>query len=391
MTLPARVSERIHRIDTSATYKVVAEAAALRSSGVDLFDFGAGEPHFSTPRHIKEAALLAIEQDFTRYTSGAGIPELRAAIAERHRHDFRTSFLAENVVVTAGGKLALFQTLQCILNEGDEVVVPVPYWVSFKDIVEYSGGKCVFVRAQEPIGLRAEQVASAVTSRTRAIIINSPCNPSGDVVDQEQFELIAQLAAKHGIFLIADECYSYLVYSTDPFSAASVKVARDNIVVIGSLSKTYAMTGWRCGYALAPVDIANAIQKLQSQSLTCVSAPIQKAALAAVSGPQDCIHAMRDGYRANRDRIIQIMLKIGGLRCKIPEGAFYAYPDVNSFLKVGESVSQLAASLLHEAHVVVVPGSAFGTPEHIRISYAVQPQMLEAGMAAMGEFLRRRS
>ncbi len=256
-TLPAvkQFTDRVSRIEISATMAVVAEASKLKSAGADLVEFGAGEPHFSTPQHIKDAAIAAIQQDFTRYTAVPGMPELRSAIVKRHATDFGSDYRPEETIASTGGKLALFNAIQVLVDHGDEVILPVPYWVSFKDIIEYGGGKCVYVETDESEGFRltAEMIERSVTPRTRAIIINSPNNPSGAVIDPEDFMAILRMAHKRGIYVIADECYVYLNYTGRTFSAGSVREAKEHVVIAGSMSKTYAMTGWRLGYALAPV------------------------------------------------------------------------------------------------------------------------------------------
>src|SRR5262245_30399499 len=255
-------SDRVNRIEISATMAVVAEAAKLKASGADLVEFGAGEPHFPTPQHIKDAAIQAIQQNFTRYTPVPGISELREAIAKRHAADFGSSYKSEEAIASTGGKLALFNAIQVLVDHGDEVILPVPYWVSFKDIVRYAGGNCVLVKSQEENGFRlsAEAIARLVTPRTKAIILNSPANPSGAVMPPEEMTEVVRLASERGIWVVSDECYVYLDYSGREFSVGSLEPYRDRLVVVGSLSKTYAMTGWRMGYALAPKAVISAMQ-----------------------------------------------------------------------------------------------------------------------------------
>ena len=384
------VSDRINRIEISATLAVVNEAAQLRAKGADLVDFGAGEPHFSTPRHIKDAAIDAIEKDFTKYTSVLGIPELREGIVKRHAADLGTKYAANECIVSTGGKLALFNAIQVLVDHGDEVIVPVPYWVSFKDIVQYAGGAPVYVECQESDGFRltADMIAAAITPRTRAIILNTPCNPSGAVMTVDDMRAIAKLATDRGIFIIADECYVYLNYARDPISFGSFHDAKEHMVIIGSFSKTYAMTGWRMGYALAPAPLIHAMQKLQSQSTSSCSHPVQKAAVAAVHGPQDCIQKMRSEYIQLRDRALAGMRAIPGITCQKPDGAFYVYPNVTAFFgRSGiQAASEVAKRLLQEAHVVTVPGEGFGTHDHIRLSYAVSMSDLERGLERMKKF-----
>src|SRR5712672_351110 len=296
-TLPAvkQFSDRVNRIEISATMAVVAEAAKLKANGADLVEFGAGEPHFPTPQHIKDAAIAAINNNCTRYTAVAGIQELRNAIPRRHAVDFGSMYQPTDCMVSTGGKLALFNALQVLVDHGDEVIVPVPYWVSFKDIIEYAGGKCVFVETDEAENFRLtpEMIERQITPRTRAIIINTPNNPSGAVLAPADFVAILRLAHKRGIYVIADECYVYLNFTPRRFSAGSITDVKQHLVIVGSLSKTYAMTGWRLGYALAPAPIINAMTKLQSQSTSRTAHMVQKAAVAALSGPRDCVGKVR--------------------------------------------------------------------------------------------------
>ena len=384
------LTDRINRIQVSATLAVVNEASKLREAGADLVDFGAGEPHFSTPRHIKDAAIAAINADFTKYTAVAGITELRQAIVRRHSADLGSDYKPEETVATTGGKLALFNAVQVLVDHGDEVIIPVPYWVSFKDIVEYAGGRCVYVESSEEDGFRltAEMIEAAITPRTKAIILNSPNNTSGAVMSREDMTAVAQLAAERGIYVISDECYVYLNFAGKPFSVGSLRDIKEYLVVIGSLSKTYAMTGWRLGYALAPSPVISAMQKLQSQSTSNATSIVQKAGVAALTGPQKCISEMRQGYTELAEHVIAGLGTIPGVRCVRPEGAFYVYPNVSEFFGRGgiRSAADVARRLLHEAHVVTVPGEGFGTREHIRVSYATSEKELDRGIERMRKF-----
>ncbi len=266
---PSQVfADRIGRIEVSATMAVAAEAAKLRAKGVNLVDFGAGEPHFPTPRHIKDAAIAAIDANFTRYTVVPGIPDVRKAIVERHACDFGSDYGIDEAIFTTGGKLALFNAIQVLVDHGDEVILPVPYWVSFKDIIQYAGGKVIFLETSEAESFRitADAIEKAITPRTKAIILNSPSNPAGSVVSAEDLERIVRLAHDRGIYLLLDECYVYLNYAGKPVSGGSFTWAKDHLVILGSLSKTYSMTGWRAGFALASKPVVANLSKLQSQS-----------------------------------------------------------------------------------------------------------------------------
>jgi len=384
------LTDRINRIQVSATMAVVAEAAKLREGGADLVDFGAGEPHFSTPEHIKAAAIDAIQKNFSKYTAVPGTQELRKAIVARHAADFGSEYKPEETIASTGGKHALFNAIQVLVDHGDEVILPVPYWVSFKDIIEYAGGRCVMVETDEAKNFRltASMVENAVTARTKAIILNSPNNPSGAVMAPEDLRSIVEFAHHRGIFVISDECYVYLNYTGERFSVGSITDAKEHLVIIGSLSKTYAMTGWRLGYALAPAPIVAAMNKLQGQQTSNPASIVQKAAVAALTGPQQCVEEMKADYIRLRDRIVGGLKSIPGVTCTRPEGAFYAYPNISHFLGRGgmNSAGDVAQRLLHEAHVVTVPGEAFGSGEHIRISYATSEKEIDRGLERMKKF-----
>jgi aspartate aminotransferase len=384
-------AERIGRIEVSATMAVAAEAAKLRAQGANLVDFGAGEPHFATPRHIKDAAIAAIEANFTRYTVVPGIPDLRKAIVERHACDFGSDYSIDEAVFTTGGKLALFNAIQVLVDHGDEVILPVPYWVSFKDIIQYAGGTVVYLETSEAEGFRitANAIERAITPRTKAIILNSPSNPAGSVVSAEDLERIVHLAHERGIFLLLDETYAYLNYAGKPVSGGSFTRAKEHIVILGSLSKTYAMTGWRAGFALASKPVTANLSKLQSQSTSNTTSIVQKAAIAALTGSQECVAEFRAEFIELRDYMLAALAKIPGITCTKPEGAFYVYPNISAYLGKGgiRTATEMATRLLHEAHVVTVPGEAFGTGEHLRISYPVTKENIDEGTRRMGEFL----
>ncbi len=385
-----KLTERINRIEPSATMAVVAEADKLRSQGVDVVDFGAGEPHFATPQHIKDAAINAIQSNFTKYTAVGGTAELRDAIVHRHAVDFDSDYRREETMASVGGKHVLFNAISALVDHGDEVILPVPYWVSFKDMIRFAAGVPVFVETDESQGFRLtpEMVERAVTSRTKMIILNSPSNPSGAVMSPDDMTAVVRLAAQRGIWVISDECYVYLNYSGRRFSVGSLRDARDRMIVVGSLSKTYAMTGWRLGYALAPAPVIAAMQKLQSQSTSNPTSIVQKAAVAGLKGPQECVESMRREYIHLRDHVVKGLRAITGIECTLPEGAFYAYPNVSAFFGRGgvKSAADVAGRLLREAHVATVPGEGFGTREHIRISYATSEAELDRGLERMRKF-----
>ena len=391
MQATLELSDRIALISVSSTMKVAADADRLRLEGVDVVDFGAGEPDFPTPDNIKKAAIDAINKNFTKYTPAGGTQELKKALCERHKADYGTDYSAAECVVTVGGKHVIFNLAQVLLNAGDEVVIPVPYWVTYKDVVNYTGAKCVFVPTDEDKGftLTASMIEPHLNSKTKMVIINSPSNPSGGVLDRIEFERILHMTQKRGIWLMTDECYCRFLYDDEPYSIASVKGAKDTLLVAGSLSKTYAMTGWRIGFGLGPAAVMSAINKLQSHSTSNPTSIAQKAAVEAVRGPQDSIPVMLAEYRKRRDFVIDRLRQIPGVKIGVPKGAFYAYPNIGVALGKGgiRTSMQFAEELLKKAHVAVVPGEAFGTEEHIRISYATSMEELKRGLDRLHQFI----
>jgi aspartate aminotransferase len=384
------LTERISRISESSTMKVAAEADRLRREGIDVVDFGAGEPDFPTPENIKRAAVAAIDANFTKYTPTGGVVELKKAICDRHRDDYGTNYSPAECMVTVGGKHAIFNLMQALIGHGDEVIIPVPYWVTYKDVVNYAGGKCVFVETEEATGFNvtADAIASHITPKSKVLIINSPNNPSGALLDRAEFERIYHLAVKSGIELITDECYCRFLYDSEPFSIASMPGAKEHVVVAGSLSKTYSMTGWRIGFALAPKPLIDGMMKLQSHTTSNPTSISQKAAIEALRGPQDSIGVMLAEYRERRDYVVKRLRAIPGVRIAEPRGAFYAYPNISVGFRNGiSSAMQFSERLLADAHVAVVPGEAFGSSEHIRISYATSMTELQRGLDRIEHFI----
>jgi len=385
------IAERISLISESSTMKVAAEAGRLRTEGVDVVDFSAGEPDFPTPDNIKQAAIRALDQNFTKYTAASGTLELKKAVCERHTQDFGTAYKPSECLITVGGKHVIFNLTQALINPGDEVVIPVPYWVTYKDVVNYAGGKCVFVDTDEREGftLTAAMVEPYLNARTKLVIINSPSNPSGAVMERSEFEKILHLTAARGIYLMTDECYCKFLYDSEPFSIASLPGVKDTVLVAGSLSKTYAMTGWRIGFGLASAPIIEAMGKLQSHSTSNPTSISQKAAVEALRGPQDSVATMLAEYRKRRDFVVNRLRAIPGVECAEPRGAFYAYPNLEVVIgKNGiHDTLQLSERLLAEAHVAVVPGEAFGTDRHVRISYATSMAELERGLDRIHRFV----
>ncbi len=386
-------SERISRISVSSTAAVVAKADKLKANGIDVVDFGAGEPDFPTPANIKQAAVRALDADFTRYTPTGGVRDLKQAIAERHAQDFGSRYSADECLVTVGGKQAIFQAVAATINHGDEVILPVPYWVSFLDIINYAGGKPVLLetREDENFAIRAADVERLITPKTRMVIINSPSNPTGAVVPTAEMEKLLALAQNHKLLLMSDECYCHFLYDGHkPFSLGA-SGNRENLIVVGSLSKTYAMTGWRVGFALGDARLMNAMVKLQSHSTSNSNSIAQMAAIEAVRGPQNSVESMRAEYSVRRDRVVKGLNAIPGVKCVMPQGAFYAYPNIATYLgRHGiTDATALANRLLDEAQVALVPGPAFGTNHHVRISYATSQQNIDKGLRRMNEFFSK--
>jgi aspartate aminotransferase len=386
-------SERISRISLSFTATVVMKAEKLKASGAAVVDFGAGEPDFPTPENITQAAIKALNQGFTKYTPTGGIRELKQAIVDRHAQDFGSNYAAEECLVTVGGKQAIFEALAATIDHGDEAILPVPFWVSFLDIINYAGGKAVLLETAEAdnFAVRAEAVEKLLTPKTRLIILNSPNNPTGAVVPPQEMQKLLALAVQHGILLLSDECYCYFAYDRHkPFSIGSSRNT-ENLVIVGSLSKTYAMTGWRLGFALGPSKLIANMLKLQSHSTSNPTSFVQRAAVEALRGPQNAVQAMRAEYHKRRDRVVAGLRSIPGVQCTLPEGAFYVYPNVGAHLKkdgLGDTTA-LAAKLLDAAHVAVVPGAAFGTSEHLRLSYAASLEQIDEGVRRMKDFFAK--
>ena len=386
-------SERIAKISVSSTMAVMAKADKMKASGIKVVDFGAGEPDFPTPDNIKKAAVAALDANFTKYTPSGGTRELKQAIVDWHTKDFGSNYTPDECIVTVGGKHAIFEAVMATINHGDEVILPVPYWVSFMDIVNYAGGKVVLLDTKEEDGFTftASDVEKLITPKTKMIIVNSPCNPSGAVVPPEEMEKLLAVAVKHNALLMSDECYCHFLYDgRKPYSLGSTK-DRENLIIVGSLSKTFAMTGWRVGYALGHSKLTGNMLKLQSHSTSNPTSIAQKGAVEALRGPQDSIKVMLAEYHRRRDRIVAGMREIPGVKCNMPQGAFYVYPNVGVYLKKDgiADATKLAEKLLDEANVALVPGPAFGTDPHVRISYATSVEQIDEGLKRLKEFFAK--
>jgi aspartate aminotransferase len=390
-------TNRVNRIQVSQTAAVISAAEQMKSKGVDVADFGPGEPDFPTPDHIKKAAIKAIEENRSKYTPTGGIMPLREAIAAWHKRELGSDYSAKECVVTVGGKHSIFNTICVLIQNGDEVIVPAPYWVSFPDIIKYAGGTPVIVQTRPENGFstKASDIGKAITSKTKMVIVNSPSNPAGGVVDGEEFERILVVCKKHNIWLMADECYSHFVYEPHkPFSIASTNKSKENVIIIGSVSKTFAMTGWRIGYTLAPEALIQAIIKVQSQSTSNATSIAQYAALEAMRGTMDTVPPMLAEYTKRRKRIVEGLRAIPGVTCEWPGGAFYAFPNISTHLGDGKNAfakncTELSKLLLDQAHVALVPGEAFGAPGFLRLSYATSIERIDEGLRRLEKFFSR--
>jgi len=385
-----RLSDRVNRIAVSPTMAVLQAAEQLKAKGVDVADFGPGEPDFPTPEHIKRAAIKALDENRTKYTATPGIMPLRQAICDWHAAQLGSSYQAAECVVTVGGKHAIFNAVCSLINPGDEVIIGAPYWVSYPDIVKYAGGTPVFIPAkpEDDFIMRASDVEKAITSRTRIVIANSPSNPSGAVIPPAEFEKILAVCQKHGVCLMSDECYSHFTYGdARPFSVASVPNSKSALITIGSFSKTFAMTGWRVGYVLAPQPLVAAITKLASQSTSNPTSIAQYAALEAMRGPMDGVASMLAEYAVRRERILAGVRAIPGVTCTAPQGAFYVFPNISAHFNAEmPNDTSVAKLLLEKEHVAVVPGEAFGAPGHLRISYATSIERIDEGLRRLNHF-----
>ena len=387
-----RLARRLGRVTPSATQQVLEAAARLRRAGVDVVDLGAGEPDFPTPDPIRAAGIAAITEGFTKYTPTRGILELREAICARYAADYGVTYAPEEVIVTAGGKQGLFNVAMALFDRGDEVVTHAPYWPSIVEQIKLAEAEPILVRtsAEEGFAVTADRVLEAVTPRTRAIILNSPGNPTGALIAESDLATIARETAAAGIWLVLDLCYERLIYDDVPHNLPRVVAehASDRTVLVGSASKSWSMTGWRCGWALGPAALIRAAEAVQGHATTNVSSITQRAALEALSGPDDDVRAMLDEYRTRRDQMIGWLADEPRLRVVPPAGAFYLFPDVSELLSPGgiRTSAEFAARLLDDARVAVTPGEAFDTPGFVRLSYAASLDRLAAGADRLKRF-----
>ncbi|MEK7712795.1 MAG: pyridoxal phosphate-dependent aminotransferase [Nitrospirota bacterium] len=389
------LSERAKNIKPSPTLAIDAKAKAMKAAGADVVNFGVGEPDFDTPENIKEAAIKAIRDGFTKYTPVGGIDPLKDAIIEKFRKDNGLEYSREDVIVSCGAKHSLYNIAQALYGNGDEVIIPAPYWVSYPDQVILNDAAPVFVKTYEKdkFVLKADALKSHITKKTKAIILNSPSNPTGLTYDRKTLEDIASIALEHNLYVISDEIYEKLTY--DGFAHTSIASLGNEIknrtLIVNGLSKAYAMTGWRIGYTAGPKDIIKAMTNIQSQSTSNPTSIAQKAAVEALTGPQDFIKTMLAEFDKRRKYLVSELNSIPGISCLTPTGAFYAFPNTSKLYgkradgKKISSSSELALHLLEKANVALVPGDAFGNDNHIRLSYATSMENLGKGVKRIRE------
>jgi aspartate aminotransferase len=389
------LAARMSNIGMSPTMKGTVEAEKLRRQGVDVVDLGAGEPDFPTPSHVTAAAKEAIDRQFTKYTANMGIVELREAVGARYREDYGVTYQADEVIITAGGKQALFHAALALFGPGEEVITHVPGWPTLVEQIKLAGATPVVVRSQPEDGfaLRASSFLDAVTPRTRGIVVNSPGNPTGALLSESEARLLAEGAASRGLWVVVDLCYERLIYDGVPHNLPRImgEALRDRLVLAGSTSKAYAMTGWRCGWLAAPKPVVQAANALQSHSTSNVNSITQRAAVAALVGPQQCVGEMLAEYKRRRDQVLEWLAEEPRLRCTVPQGAFYVFPDISDFLSPDRLRTSIdfADTLLRDEHVVTTAGEAFDTPGYLRLSYATSLERLREGLTRLIRFAQR--
>ena len=378
------LAQRLANVTGSATMKVAAEADRLKRAGHQIVDFGAGEPDFQTPQHVKDAAKAAIDANFSRYTNAMGIPEFREAVCAQYKRDYGIDCTVAEVVLTNGGKQALFNTALALFNPGDEVITHAPYWPTIPEQIKLAQATPVIVQTKPDDGftVHPEKIVAAITPKTKAIIINSPCNPTGSLTDVEAMTPIVDAAAARGIWVIVDLCYEHLIYDQVNHNLPKLLFDkhRDRSVICGSLSKTYAMTGWRAGWTIAPKDLTAAFNIIMGHTTSNIASIVQKAGVVALNGPQEGVKVMLDEYRRRRDAIHGWLTAHPAIKCVKPRGAFYLFPDISELLG-GEvkSSSEFAQRLIEQEHVALTPGEGFDAPGYLRISYATSMDQLREG------------
>lgn len=387
----AKLAQRTQGIKPSVTLAIAAKAGKLRAEGIDVANFSAGEPDFDTPEHIKAAAVEALRQGMTKYTDVRGIEPLRDAVVQKYQREFGLNYRKEDVLVSCGAKHSIYNILQAVIDPGDEVVIPAPYWVSYSDMALLAGGVSKIIATSETteFHISADQLAATLTPRTRVFILNSPCNPTGATYDRDELLAIGRVLENHDCLIIADDIYEKIIYEGTQFHTlvALCPALRERTIIVNGVSKSYAMTGWRIGYAIGPADVIGAAAKIQSQSTSNATSIAQAAALEAIRGKQDEVAIMVREFHKRRDAIVKRLNRIDGIRCLKPQGAFYVFPNVSGLFgkkakrRILNTPCDIADFLLEEAKVAVVPGEDFGSKEHIRFSYATSLDEIDKGCA----------
>ena len=390
-----KLSERVQRVKPSPTLAVDARAKALRAAGEDIINLGAGEPDFDTPEHIKAAAVQAIADGQTKYPPVDGTAGLKQAVIDKFKRDNNLEYAAEQVLVSAGGKQSFYNLAQAMLDEGDEVIIPAPYWVSYPDMVLLADATPVTISAgiEQNFKLQPEQLEAAITDKTRLLVLNSPSNPTGVSYRRAELEALAEVLLRHPQVLIAtDDMYEHILWTDEPFCniVTVCPALYDRTIVLNGVSKAYSMTGWRIGYAAGPADLIKAMKKVQSQSTSGACSIAQAAAQAALEGEQQCVASMTEAFKERHDWLVAALNELPGVTCLPSDGTFYAFPDMREAMKtLGCSDDiEFTAKLLDEAKVALVPGSAFGAPGHMRLSYATSMEMLYSAVSRISDLLR---
>lgn len=391
-----QLANRVSALTPSTTLAITAKAKAMKAEGIDVIGLGAGEPDFNTPQHIIDAAIASMNNGFTKYTATGGLPELKHAIIKKFKHDQQIEYKPSEIIVTNGAKHALYTLFQVILNAGDEVIIPIPYWVSYPEQVKLAGGQPIYVEGQEKNNFKItpDQLKASITKKTKAVIINSPSNPTGMLYTKDELTRLGEICLEHNILIISDEIYEKLIYDHHKHvSIAEISSElKDQTIIINGVSKSHSMTGWRIGYAAGNINIIKAMTDLASHSTSNPTTLSQYGAIAAYEGTQEPVESMRVAFENRLNVIYDKLIQIPGVTCLKPQGAFYLFPNVKEAAnKIGfQSVDELATALLEEAKVAVIPGSGFGAPDYIRLSYATSLDLLEEAVNRIDQYIKNK-
>ncbi|PTY78713.1 aspartate aminotransferase [Heyndrickxia sporothermodurans] len=391
--MAVQLANRVSALTPSSTLAITAKAKAMKAEGIDVIGLGAGEPDFNTPQHIIDAAAESMNKGFTKYTATGGLPELKKAIINKFKQDQHIDYHASEIIVTNGAKHALYTLFQVLLNRGDEVIIPIPYWVSYPEQVKLAGGQPVYINGQEKNNFKItpDQLTATITNKTKALIINSPSNPTGMLYTKEELTKIGEICLEHNILIISDEIYEKLIYDFHQHvSVAEISPELKNqTIIINGVSKSHSMTGWRIGYAAGNSEIIKAMTDLASHSTSNPTTPSQYGAIAAYNGSQEAVEMMREAFENRLNKIYKKLISIPGISCLKPQGAFYLFPNVKEAAEITgfKTVDELATALLEEANVAVIPGSGFGAPDYIRLSYATSLENLEEAVKRIEHYI----